>query len=108
MAYLPLRKRWRRYHWQSNDSPSRLRYEESVAMFRPMLNISSILVGLLVLLLTMIGFIPLLGWLNWLTIPIGIVGLALGAMSSSNMGRNLNLVLIIVCAIRLFMGGGIF
>jgi len=75
-------------------------------MFRPMLNIFSILVGLLVLLLTMIGFIPFLGWLNWLTIPIGIVGLALGALSSSNAGRNLNLVLIIICAIRLFMGGG--
>ncbi len=72
-----------------------------------MLNILSILVGLLVLLLTMIGFIPLLGWLNWLTIPLGIVGLALGAMSSHKMGRNLNLVLIIVCAIRLFVGGGI-
>jgi hypothetical protein len=76
-------------------------------MFRLMLNILSILVGLLVLLLTMIGFIPLLGMLNWITIPLGIVGLALGAMSSSNMGRNLNLVLIIVCAIRLFMGGGL-
>ena len=76
-------------------------------MFRPMLNILSILVGLLVLLLTMIGFIPPLGMLNWITIPIGIVGLALGAMSSSNMGRNLNIVLIIVCGIRLFMGGGI-
>ncbi|MEO7689135.1 MAG: hypothetical protein ABIS51_07605 [Sphingomonas sp.] len=72
-----------------------------------MLNILSILVGLLVLLLTMIGFIPVLGALNWITIPIGIVGLALGVLSSSNMGRNLNLVLIIICAIRLFMGGGI-
>jgi len=77
-------------------------------MFRLMLNILSILVGLFVLLLTMIGFIPLLGWLNWLTIPIGIVGLALGALSSSNMGRNLNLVLIIVCVIRLVIGHGIF
>ncbi|CAN5754203.1 hypothetical protein U1769_23380 [Sphingomonas sp. ZT3P38] len=72
-----------------------------------MLNIFSILVGLLVLVLTLIGFIPLLGWLNWLTIPLGIVGLALGALSSSNAGRNLNLVLIIVCALRLFLGGGI-
>ena len=76
-------------------------------MFRPMLNILSILVGLFVLLLTMIGFIPFLGWLNWLTIPIGIVGLALGALSSSNMGRNLNIVLIIVCVIRLILGHGI-
>ena len=72
-----------------------------------MLNIFSILVGLLVLVLTLIGFIPLLGWLNWLTIPLGIVGLALGALSSSNAGRNLNLVLIIICALRRFLGGGI-
>jgi len=77
-------------------------------MFTPMLNILSILVGLFVLLLTMIGFIPLLGWLNWFTIPVGIVGLALGALSSSNAGRNLNIVLIIVCGIRLFLGGGFF
>jgi hypothetical protein len=74
---------------------------------RAMLNILSILIGLLVLLCTLIGFIPFLGWLNWLTIPLGIVGLALGALSAHKMGRNLNLVLIIVCAIRLFLGGGI-
>lgn len=74
---------------------------------RAMLNILSIFVGVLVLLLTLIGFVPFLGWLNWLTIPLGIVGLALGALSSSNMGRNLNLVLIIICALRLFIGGGI-
>jgi hypothetical protein len=73
-----------------------------------MLNILSILVGLVVLVLTLIGFVPLLGWLNWLTIPIAIVGLALGALSSHNSGRNLNIVLIIVCAIRLSIGGGIF
>ncbi|MDB5703775.1 MAG: hypothetical protein JWN66_891 [Sphingomonas bacterium] len=72
-----------------------------------MLNILSILVGLLVLLLTLVGFIPFLGWLNWLTIPLGIVGVALGALSAHKMGRNLNLVLIIVCAIRLFLGGGL-
>jgi len=76
-------------------------------MFSPMLNIFSILVGLFVLLLTMIGFIPFFGLLNWITIPIGIVGLALGALSSSNTGRNLNLVLIIVCVIRLVIGHGI-
>ena len=72
-----------------------------------MLNIFSILIGLLVLLLTLVGFIPLLGWLNWLTIPIGIVGIALGALSSSKTGRNLNIVLVIICAIRLFIGGGL-
>ncbi|MGY4397401.1 hypothetical protein ACVWZA_002595 [Sphingomonas sp. UYAg733] len=72
-----------------------------------MLNIFSILIGFVVLILTLVGFIPLLGWLNWLTIPIGIVGIALGALSSSNMGRNLNIILVIICAIRLFIGGGL-
>jgi hypothetical protein len=46
--------------------------------------------------------------MNWLVIPIGIVGAAVGALSSSNGGRNLNIVLIVVFAIRLSLGGGIF
>jgi hypothetical protein len=46
--------------------------------------------------------------MNWLVIPIGIVGAAIGAMSSSNTGRNLNLVLIVIFALRLSLGGGIF
>ena len=85
-----------------------MRRAAALAMFLLMLNILSILVGLLVLLLTLIGFIPLLGWLNWLTIPIGIVGLALGMSSSHKSGRNLNIVLILICAVRLSLGGGIF
>ena len=65
-----------------------------------MLNIVSILIGL-------VAFIPLLGWMNWLVIPIGIVGAAVGALSSSTGGRNLNIVLIIIFALRLSLGGGI-
>lgn len=72
-----------------------------------MLNIVSIVIGLLVLVLTLVAFIPLLGWLNWLVIPIAIVGAAIGALSSGKAGRNLNLVLIVVGAIRLSIGGGI-
>ncbi|NYD90464.1 hypothetical protein [Sphingomonas melonis] len=73
-----------------------------------MLNIVSIAIGLVTLVLGLVAFIPLLGWLNWVVIPIGIVGAAFGAMSSSNSGRNLNLVLIVIFAIRLSLGGGIF
>jgi hypothetical protein len=72
-----------------------------------MLNIVSIALGLVTLVLGLVAFIPLLGWMNWLVIPIGIVGAAVGAMSSSNAGRNLNLVLIVIFAIRLSLGGGI-
>jgi hypothetical protein len=73
-----------------------------------MLNIVSIAIGFVTLVLGLVAFIPLLGWLNWLVIPIGIVGAAFGAMSSSNGGHNLNLVLIVIFAIRLSLGGGIF
>ncbi len=72
-----------------------------------MLNILSIVIGLVTLALGLVAFFPLLGWMNWLVIPIGIVGAAVGAMSSSNGGRNLNLVLIVIFGLRLMLGGGI-
>jgi hypothetical protein len=78
------------------------------AMFTTMLNLVSVLIGLVTLALGLVAFMPLLGWMNWLVIPIGIVGAAVGAMSSSNGGRNLNIVLIVIFAIRLSLGGGIF
>ena len=74
---------------------------------RIMLNLVSILIGLVTLALGLVAFIPLLGWMNWLVIPIGIVGAAVGALSSSNGGRNLNVILIIIFALRLMLGGGI-
>ncbi|KKI17728.1 hypothetical protein [Sphingomonas sp. Ag1] len=72
-----------------------------------MLNIASILIGLVTLLLGIVAFMPLLGWLNWFVIPIGIVGIAVGALSSTNVGRNLNIVLVVIFALRLMLGGGI-
>ena len=73
-----------------------------------MLNIISLLIGLVSLALVAIAFIPLLGVANWIIIPIAVVGAGIGAMSSSNMGRNLNLFVIVVGIIRLMLGGGIF
>ncbi len=73
-----------------------------------MLNLISVAIGLVTLVLGLVAFVPFFGWMNWLVIPIGIVGAAVGAMSSSNSGRNLNLVLIVIFAIRLSLGGGIF
>ena len=73
-----------------------------------MLNILSIIVGLGALLLVVPAFLPFLGWANWIIIPVAVVGLALGAMSSSNVGRNLNIVVIVIGALRLMLGGGLF
>jgi hypothetical protein len=86
---------------------SGLRGRRRHAILAGMLNLVSLLFGLVTLVFGLVAFIPLLGWMNWLVIPIGIVGAAIGAMSSSNTGRNLNLVLIVIFALRLSLGGGI-
>ena len=72
-----------------------------------MLNISSIIIGIVALILAVFAFIPLLGWANWVIIPFAVVGLALGAMSSRTSGRNLNIVVIVVGVVRLMLGGGL-
>lgn len=71
-----------------------------------MLNILSIIIGLIALVFAIPGLIPLLGWLNWLAVFIGVIGLAVGALSSSNGGRNFNIIVLIVAGLRLFVGGG--
>lgn len=73
-----------------------------------MLNIVSILIGLVSLIFVIPGIIPLLGALNWLAIPITVVGIVVGMLSSKNTGRNLNIVLLIVAVVRLSLGGGLF
>ena len=72
-----------------------------------MRNILSLILGLIALVLVVVAFIPLLGWANWIIIPIAVIGLALGAMSDSTSGRNLNIVVIVVGVLRLMLGGGI-
>jgi TRAP-type mannitol/chloroaromatic compound transport system permease small subunit len=72
-----------------------------------MLNISSLVIGVIALILAIFAFIPLLGWANWVIVPFAIVGLALGAMSGRTAGRNLNIVVIVIGVVRLMLGGGI-
>ena len=72
-----------------------------------MLNAVSLIIGGVTLLGALIAFFPLLGWFNWIVLPFAIIGLALGVLSSSTTGRNLNLVVIGVGALRLMLGGGI-
>ena len=72
-----------------------------------MLNIVSLIIGIVALLFAVVAFIPLLGILNWLIIPLAMIGAAIGAMSQGNGGRNLNLIVIVVGIVRLWLGGGI-
>ena len=73
-----------------------------------MLNIVSVLIGLLALLFAIPGLIPLLGIFNYVAIPIAVIGAAIGALSSHNSGRNLCVLVLIVAVVRLWMGGFIF
>jgi hypothetical protein len=73
-----------------------------------MLNVLSIVIGLVALLLAIPSAIPFLGWGNWIVLPIAILGAGIGALSSSNGGRNFCLVVLVIAVIRLMLGGGIF
>ena len=72
-----------------------------------MFNIVSLIIGVVALIFALIAFIPLLGWANWLIIPLAILGAVIGMISSRTGGRNLNLFVILVGVIRLMLGGGI-
>jgi hypothetical protein len=72
-----------------------------------MANIVSFIFGVVALILAIIAFIPFLGWLNWFILPIVGIGVAFGFASESNSGRNFCLVVAAICALRLFMGGGL-
>jgi hypothetical protein len=73
-----------------------------------LLNLVSLIIGAFALVCAAIAFIPLLGWANWLIIPLAVIGAGIGAVSSSSTGRNLNLFVIVVGIVRLMIGGGIF
>ena len=73
-----------------------------------MLNLISLIIGAVALVFAVVAFLPLLGWANWLVVPLAILGAAIGAMSSDTAGRNLNIVVIVIGVVRLMLGGGIF
>ena len=39
-----------------------------------MFNVVSLIIGFVALLCAVVAFIPLLGWLNWLIIPLALIG----------------------------------
>jgi hypothetical protein len=73
-----------------------------------MLNALAFLVGLVSLVIVIPAQIPLLGWANWLALPLIVVGIVLGALSSKESGRNFCLVVLLIASVRLMLGGGVF
>ena len=73
-----------------------------------MFNLVSLIIGFVALVCALVAFIPLLGWANWLIIPLAIIGAAVGMISRGTAGRNLNLFVIVIAIVRLVLGHGIF
>lgn len=73
-----------------------------------MLNLVSLVIGAVAALLAIPAFLPLLGWMNWVVVPVAMVGLLIGLASGSKGGRNLNLIVIVIGVARLMLGGGLF
>lgn len=70
-------------------------------------NVLAFLLGLLSLIIVIPATIPFLGWANWLALPLIVMGVIAGQLSStSKAGRNFCLVVLVVAVIRLSLGGG--
>lgn len=72
-----------------------------------MLNVVSLIIGAFALLCAIVALIPVIGLLNYLIIPLAIIGAGIGIASKSDSGRNLNLFVIVVCVLRLMLFGGL-
>ena len=65
----------------------------------------SLLIGCASLLGMVIGFIPLLGWLNWFNIPFALIGVALGVSAITRpKGSRLGGVGIALCGFAVTVG----
>ena len=79
------------------------------------MSILGFIIGVLTGLGLTLSIFPLLGWLNWLNIPVAIIGLILSIIGTSKgkhrffgiAGIIINALIIIFGAIRLYLGGGI-
>lgn len=70
-------------------------------------NILAFLLGLVSLVIVIPATIPFLGWANWFAMPLIVMGVIVGQLSStSKAGRNFCLVVLVVAVIRLSLGGG--
>jgi hypothetical protein len=74
---------------------------------RHMLNALAYIVGLISLIIVIPAQIPLLGWANWVALPLIVIGIVIGALSSKDGGRNFCLVVLLIAGVRLMLGGGI-
>ena len=78
---------------------------------------AGMVIGILCLIGLGVGFIPCLGWLNWVNIPLAILGLIFSGIglgqpdperSKAVGGMVMCIIAICIGLIRLILGGGVF
>lgn len=67
----------------------------------------SVLIGLLCAVLLIPGLIPLLGWMQWLVLAGCVLGIIFGSFPRKKIGLTINIAVMVVAALRLFLGGGV-
>ncbi len=72
-----------------------------------MASLLSVLVGLAALILMIPALIPLLGWANWLLVPLALLGAGIGSFGRGTGARNFCLAVAAFGALRLWIGGGL-
>jgi len=85
----------------------RLDFDRCHTHITHMFNLLSFIFGIISLVIVIPSQIPLLGWGNWLALPLIVIGVVFGALSSSDSGRNFCLIVLLIAAVRLTLGGGI-
>jgi len=73
-----------------------------------MFNLISWLIGLVCFVVGIPLLLPVAGLLLWLLLAVASIGAGIGALSSSNSGRNFCLFVIVLIALRLAITGGTF
>jgi hypothetical protein len=72
------------------------------------MQILSVLIGLVCAVLLVPGLIPLLGWLQWAVLAGCVLGIIVGSFCQRKIGLTINVAVALVAALRLFLGGGLF
>jgi len=74
---------------------------------KSLFQVISVLIGLFAALCMVPGLIPFLGALNWLVLVLCVVGVIFGTFPQRKIGLTINIVVGVVAALRLFLGGGL-
>lgn len=75
---------------------------------KTILQILSILCGIIAFFVMVPSLIPFFGWGGWVVLPITILGIIFGVFCERKIGLTINIAVAIVASLRLIAGGGAF